>query len=69
MSIKFIALFSGTLDTDMSTKKFQGGEIQLDPEVTLKRSFTRDRVFQTVVEIDRVEQCGKPELGVKAGHL
>jgi hypothetical protein len=67
--IESTVLFSGTLDTDTSAKKFQGGEIWLDPEVILKRSFTCDGVYQTVVEIDHLEQCGRPELGVKARHV
>jgi hypothetical protein len=69
MSIKFTALFSGTLSTHTSAKKFQGGEIWLDPEVAFKRSFMCDGVYQVVVEIHRVKQCGRPELGVKAGHV
>ena len=37
--------------------------------MTFKRSFACDKVYQTVVEIDRVKQRCRPELGMEAGHV
>ncbi len=69
VAVKFPMSFSGTLYKHRSTKNFQRGEIWLDSKVAFKRSVACDGVYQTVVEIDRVMQRCRPELGMEAGHV